>query len=77
VFQQEGTDRVWVFNEKDSTVTARKVTLGGLDAQGKVNVTDGLTGTERVVRAGVSALHEGQHVRVVTEPAETNVGGLM
>jgi RND family efflux transporter MFP subunit len=77
VFQQEGTDRVWVFNEKDSTVTARKVTLGGLDAQGKVNVTDGLTGTERVVRAGVSALHEGQHVKVVTEPAETNVGGLM
>jgi RND family efflux transporter MFP subunit len=77
VFQQEGADCVWVFNEKDSTVAARKVTLGGLDAQGRVNVTDGLTGSEQVVRAGVSALRQGQRVKVVSEPSKTNVGGLM
>jgi type II secretory pathway component GspD/PulD (secretin) len=58
-------------------VAARKVTLGGLDAQGRVNVTDGLTGSEQVVRAGVSALRQGQRVKVVSEPSKTNVGGLM
>jgi RND family efflux transporter MFP subunit len=77
IFQQEGKDCVWVFNEKDSTVTARQVTLGGLDAEGKVTVADGLKGEDRVVRAGVSALHEGQHVKVVARPSETNVGGLL
>jgi type II secretory pathway component GspD/PulD (secretin) len=42
-----------------------------------VNVTDGLTGSEQVVRAGVSALRQGQRVKVVSEPSKTNVGGLM
>jgi RND family efflux transporter MFP subunit len=77
VFKQDGADCVWVFSEKDSTVTARKVVLDGMNADGKLKIGSGLSGTERVVRAGVSALREGQRVKVVDEPSDSNVGGLL
>jgi hypothetical protein len=77
VFKQDGADCVWVFSEKDSTVSARKVVLAGMDADGKLKVSGGLSGAERVVRAGVSALHDGERVKVVGAQSESNVGGLL
>jgi RND family efflux transporter MFP subunit len=77
VFKQDGADCVWVFFEKDSTVSARKVVLAGMDADGKLKVSGGLSGAERVVRAGVSALHDGERVKVVGAQSESNVGGLL
>jgi RND family efflux transporter MFP subunit len=77
VFKQDGADCVWVFSEKDSTVSARKVVLAGMDADGKLKVSGGLSGAERVVRAGVSALHDGERVNVVGAQSESNVGGLL
>ena len=67
---------VWVFGA-DSTVAKRPVVLGGTDGKGRALVREGLTGAERIVRAGVNALQEGAKVRVVEAPDKTNVGGLL
>lgn len=67
---------VWVFGA-DSTVAKRPVVLGGTDAEGRAVILEGLTGEERIVRAGVNALQEGAKVRVVEAPRKTNVGGLL
>lgn len=78
VFRDDESHRscVWVYGA-DSTVSKRPVVLGGTDAEGRAVVVDGLTGKERIVRAGVHVLQEGERVRVVPPTSETNVGGLM
>lgn len=67
---------VWVF-ERDSTVTKRPVALDGMDAEGRAVVIKGLTDKERIVRAGVNVLREGERVRVVEKSSKTNIGGLL
>lgn len=67
---------VWVFGQ-DSTLSKRPVVLAGTDAEGRAVVVEGLTGKERIVRAGAGSLQEGEKVRVVEEPSRTNVGGLL
>jgi RND family efflux transporter MFP subunit len=76
VFLDGDTPCVWVF-EADSTIARRPVTLRDMDNEGRVVVIDGLIGGERIVRAGVSALEEGEKVRVVATPSQTNAGGLL
>lgn len=78
VFQDtdENTSCVWVF-ERDSTVSKRPVVLNGTDAEGRAVITEGLTGEERIVRAGVNVLQQGQRVRVIEEPSKTNIGELL
>ena len=51
--------------------------LDNTDAEGRAVVVEGLDGSERIVRAGVSALEQGEKVRVVAAPSQTNVGGLL
>ena len=67
---------VWVFRQ-DSTVTRQPVVLNGTDEEGRAIVVSGLTGGERIVRAGVHVLREGERVRVINKESETNVGGLL
>ena len=67
---------VWVF-ERDSTVTKRPVVLRGTDDEGRAVVIEGLTDKERIVRAGVNVLQEGERVRVVGKSSKTNIGGLL
>ena len=76
VFQKEGKAYVWVLRN-DSTVTQRSVTLDNTDVAGHIRVTGGLAGDEQIVRSGGSVLLEGEKVRVIGEPSETNVGGLL
>ena len=76
VFMDGDVPCVWVFGA-DSTIERRRVTLHNLDDEGRVVVVDGLTGDELIVRAGVSALEEGEKVRVIETPGKTNAGGLL
>lgn len=76
VFLEGDTPSVWVFGA-DSTVRRRAVVLDNTDAEGRAVVRKGLDGSEQIVRAGVSALEEGEKVRVVAAPGQTNVGGLL
>lgn len=76
VFQKEGKACVWVLRS-DSTVERRIVTIDKTVTDGHILVIGGLTGNERIVRSGVGALTEGEKVRVIERPSETNVGGLL
>lgn len=76
IFQgEEGASYVWTLGN-DSIINKVKVQVKGVDSNGFAEVL-GLTGDENVVRAGVHALQEGEKVKVIGEPSETNVGGLL
>lgn len=76
VFKSGDTPCVWVVRQ-DSTVEKRAVDIDSSFSGEKVTVKDGLDGTERIVRAGVNALHDGEKVNVAEQPGESNVGGLI
>ena len=67
---------VWIL-EPDSTVSKRRIEIGGTTTKGEAVVASGLTGNEKVVRAGVNMLREGEKVRVIDAPSKTNEGGLL
>ena len=76
LFQEREESCVWVV-ERDTTVSRRTVTVGGTDSDGRIIVTSGLDGSERIVKAGVGALREHEKVRIIREPSPTNVGGVL
>ncbi len=61
----------------DSTVQRVAVTVADVPAGANVTVVSGLAPGARVVKAGVNALHSGDKVRIIEQPSETNVGGLI
>ncbi len=75
VFNHEGNSCVWVL-ESDSTISRRIVEVGDASA-GEAVITDGLDGTERIVRAGVNALRDREKVNVLPEESDTNIGNLL
>lgn len=63
---KEGKDEfVWVLNEANNTVSARKVTTGALTEESNILITDGLKNGEIVVTAGVTQLVDGEKVKVL------------
>ena len=75
IFNDGGEACVWVVTD-DSSVAKRKVTVLRTES-GRAVIGSGLDGSERVVKAGVTALHEGERVKVIAEKNKTNVGGLL
>ncbi|MDE7413407.1 MAG: efflux RND transporter periplasmic adaptor subunit [Muribaculaceae bacterium] len=76
VFRKEGKEWVWVLNP-DSTVSMRQIEINPRYEGEEVEVISGLTPGASVVRAGVRMLHEGEKVKVIEKPAETNFGGML
>lgn len=76
LFTKEDKEYVWVMGN-DSTVSERHVITDGSLQGSMVRVTEGLTATDNVVRAGVSMLSEGEKVKVIEKPSKSNVGGLL
>ena len=76
VFKSDGNPCVWVLKE-DSTIEKRIITIDSNFSGEKVTVSNGLDGTEKIVRAGVNSLQEGEKVTVIEEPEKSNVGGLI
>ena len=66
---------VWVLTG-DNHIRKQAVSLGNISENGQIVVTDGLKGNEMIVKVGTSSLQEGEHVRVLPQPSETNVGNL-
>lgn len=60
----QGKPAVWVVDEKDMTVHIKPVVVARY-TQDSVTLAEGLTSGERVVTAGVQALHEGQKVKLL------------
>lgn len=66
---------VWVIT-KDSTVS-RKDIVPGTVVDGRITVREGLDGSETIVRAGASMLHQGEKVRILPSASSTNPGKLL
>lgn len=66
---------VWVL-KPDSTISRRPIRTGTV-IDGRVNVLQGLDGSETIVRAGAGMLHEGEKVKVLKQKSATNPGGLL
>lgn len=64
VRRQDGSTRVWIVNEADSTVSERQVELVR-SLQKTVEVRSGLAAGTKVVVRGNETLREGQKVRIV------------
>ena len=76
LFQEKGRTFVWAV-DKDTVVRRMPVNVKRLDGTENAVVEAGFNGNERIVRAGVNALREGEKVRILAEPSDTNVGGLL
>lgn len=70
IFDDNGVTYVWLFNETDSTLTKKSVTVVG-QPQGSKSVVTGLSGNQKIVTTGVKQLKDGEKVNVVSNPLES------
>ncbi|MBR6141839.1 MAG: efflux RND transporter periplasmic adaptor subunit [Bacteroidaceae bacterium] len=75
IFEDGGKTYVWVVEEGD-IVKRHAITTNSVDSEGMAVVESGISVTDRVVKAGVKALHEGDKVKIVTQQS-SNVGDLL
>ena len=75
IFEDKNQPYVWVVEQGD-VVKRHAISLSGVDSEGMAVVIDGLSASDRVVKAGVKALHDGDKVKIVTQK-KTNVGDLL
>lgn len=77
VLESDGKTRVFVYDGKKGVVKARVVHVKGVNRDGSMLIDDGLRSGERVVASGVHHIQDGQAVRVLQKPSDSNVGGLL
>ena len=77
VFERDGRSFVWAFEPSDSTVHATEVVASGQCNGAKLLIISGLEVSDRIVRAGVHHLVDGEKVNVIEAASETNVGNLL
>lgn len=68
LMRQGGENAVWVVDPETSTVALRNIVIDSHDAS-RVIIAGGLVPGDRVVTAGVQALHPDQQVRLLGGPA--------
>lgn len=76
VFMSSGNSCVWILKE-DSTIEKRVIAFDNNFSGDQITVIKGLSGTEKIIRAGVNSLQEGEKVTVIEQPEKSNVGGLI
>lgn len=77
VFNQDNSTYVWVYNPETSTINKKEVKLKSLASEGDIEIITGISIGDSVVTTGVNFLCEGQQVRPIQKPSETNIGGLL
>lgn len=77
LFYADGQSYVWQFNPADSTITRLAVTPDKPTSEGQIIITEGLTGNEQIVTAGVHSLSNGVKVLPIPPKSATNIGGLL
>ena len=75
IFEDGGKTYVWVVEEGD-IVKRHAIITNSVDSEGMAVVKSGISASDRVVKAGVKARHEGDKVKIVTQQS-SNVGDLL
>ena len=75
IYDPGGGSGVWIIDPRTSTVSFRRVRLGGI-GEDRASVIDGLRPGERFVALGAHLLRSGERVRVATTSmfAPTGIG---
>lgn len=76
IFYENEQPYVWTVT-RDTTVSKKAITIGGIDKLGNVIISEGVTAGEQIVKSGVGHLHENEKVKIIAQPAKTNIGGLI
>lgn len=77
VLNEGGKTQVYVYDEKSGVVKARAVTVTSVQRDGTMQVESGLRSGETIVASGVHHIKDGQKVKLLQKPSESNVGGLL
>ncbi|NDV45834.1 efflux RND transporter periplasmic adaptor subunit [Paludibacter sp. 221] len=77
IFEKDGQSAIWVYNPTQQTIQFRPVKLSEILTDGTVVISEGLQAGETVVSAGVHTLQNGEHVKLLPEISQTNVGGML
>lgn len=77
LFRQHESSMVWVIDGESGKISSRRVKLSQILTNGTAVVSQGLSAGEVVLSAGVHSVKEGEMVRVIAEPAKSNVGGML
>ena len=75
IFEDGGKTYVWVVEQGD-VVKRHAITTSRVDSECMAVVESGISASDRVVKAGVKALHDGDKVKIVTQQ-NSNVGDLL
>jgi membrane fusion protein, multidrug efflux system len=59
----DGTQRVWIIDQKDNTVHQREVKVGSVTGKEGIEILEGIKLGEMIALTGVTALREGMKVR--------------
>jgi RND family efflux transporter MFP subunit len=70
------TSLVWIFDPESGVARQQTVFAGNLTPEG-VEIAGKLTPGQWIVTAGVHHLQDGQKVRLLKKPSETNAGGML
>lgn len=77
VLNEGGKVMVYVYDEKSGVVKTRAVTVTSVQRDGTMQVESGLRSGESIVASGVHHIKDGQKVKLLQKPSESNVGGLL
>lgn len=77
LFQREGHSYVWVYDEKEETISELPVDVKQVNKDGEAIVKSALKNGQIIVSAGVNDLKNGQKVTLLPPVSPSNVGGLL
>lgn len=77
VLRSDDRSAVWVYDARSETVSLREVTLAQILTDGRAVVSEGLSGGEVVLSAGIHTVKAGQRVKVLPPVSPTNAGGML
>lgn len=76
VFDNNGQSSVWVLGN-DNTVRATAVKVESINEKEQAIITSGINAGDKIVKAGVQSLHQGEKVKELEVASATNVGGVL
>ena len=65
VFSENSKEYVWLVDTENLNVKKQEISTGALNKEGRMVITEGLNGDEKIVTAGVHKLHEGQKIKIL------------
>ncbi|MGL5682328.1 MAG: efflux RND transporter periplasmic adaptor subunit [Marinifilaceae bacterium] len=77
LFHKDGNSCVWKINNNSNTIEARQVKVSRILRNGIAVVQGNIAASDEIVTAGVSVLKEGESIKRLPEPSNSNIGGLL